>query len=359
MIHYKPLNCVFKLVRVNEKGKVIVNVCKPCSSSSSLSSSLSPTNKLQSGGPMSRTSNELFSLALGGYGLFGVMTEVVLKVENNVQLELDTMQLNVQPSEPCMDEKLSPSEFVRIYDNCRNRNRKTSTSDTTTNDDDTALGVVEIKLARLNTINLRKASFYVFRRSSSSPVVSDLPSKPRKLSPISRLLYKWAMPLLKDLRYTTEERTGKALDWNQDDGCTKNTLLFESAIPLTRLYSPLFAKDDTFVLQEFFCPHDKFSQWIDEVKPIYEDIEREQKEFNQDLILLNTTIRFVEQDDVTFLSYCRGTGECLPLCYIIVSNGMRQWGNDWGIFITVWQGLQWIWVGPFICPTGNVTAMSF
>jgi hypothetical protein len=227
-------------------------------------------------------------LALGGYGLFGVITEVVMKVEDNVQLELNTMHLNVQPADDVLED-VQPSEFVRIYDNCRNskdigENESSSLS----------LGKVEMKLARLNTVNLQKASFYVFRRSSPSATVSELPPVPRTLSPASRLLYKWAMPLLKDLRYAKEESSGKALDWNQDDGATRNQLLFESAVPLSRLYNPLVSKDDTFVLQEFFCPHAKFSQWIDAVKPIYHDIEKQQKKHKHELILLNTISVTVE-----------------------------------------------------------------
>jgi hypothetical protein len=271
----------FRLARVTSKGVAKVTVCRP------------------GGGNLS---SDLFSLALGGYGLFGVITEVVMKVEDNVQLELNTMHLNVQPSDDVLED-VQPSEFVRIYDNCRNskdigENESSSLS----------LGKVEMKLARLNTVNLQKASFYVFRRSSPSATVSELPPEPRTLSPASRLLYKWAMPLLKDLRYAKEESSGKALDWNQDDGATRNQLLFESAVPLSRLYNPMVSKDDTFVLQEFFCPHAKFSQWIDAVKPIYHDIEKQQKKHKHELILLNTTIRYVERDDTTFLSYSRVPG---------------------------------------------------
>ena len=270
----------FRLARISRQGQVKVTVCRP-----------NPAKGKKS------LSGDLFSLALGGYGLFGLITEVVLKVADNVQLELDNMHLDVQPAAN-VHEDVASSEFVRIHDNTRNVNNAHD-------EDSLGLGKVEIKLARLNTLNLEKASFYVFRRSASSPTISDLPSEPRELSRMSRLLYKWAVPLLKDLRYTKEESSGKALDWSIDDGSTRNQLLFESAVPLSRLYNPIVSKDDTFVLQEFFCPHSKFSQWIEAAKPIYKEIEAQQKKFNHDLILLNTTIRYVELDDVTFLSYSR------------------------------------------------------
>ncbi len=123
----------FRLARMNPEGIAKTVVCHH-----------SPLAKQS-------TESKLFGLVLGGYGLFGVITEVMLKVENNVQLELDTMQLKVLPPAD-VDEENSPSEFVRIYDNCRNAgNRKDSSS---------CIGKVAIKLARLNIMTLEKASLY-------------------------------------------------------------------------------------------------------------------------------------------------------------------------------------------------------
>ena len=82
-------------------------------------------------------------------------------------------------------------------------------------------------------------------------------------------------------------------------------MLFESAVPLSKLYQPLMKNDDTFVLQEFFVPKDQFYLWIEKTRPIYKDIEKQQHDAAQDIILLNTTIRFVEKDDLTLLSYSR------------------------------------------------------
>jgi SAM-dependent methyltransferase len=242
--------------------------------------------------------SELFRSAIGGYGLFGIMTEVTLKVVDNVHLELDSMILSLQC--PDMEEE---SEFVRIYDNCRGQNQHLLNGELSLGS--TGLGVVEIKIARMNTINLEKASLYVFRKNSDASSVSDLPVAPRELTPTSRLLYKWLLPLAKEMRYSKEEKSGEALDWNQNDIMTKNHLLYESAVPMATLYNPLVKKNDTFVLQEFFCPHDKFSEWIEKAKPIYKELEREQHKKEQEIILLNTTIRYVEKDDCTVLSYSR------------------------------------------------------
>lgn len=229
-----------RLACVSAEGRVEIVECKP-----------------PAGDGQKSRGEELFGLALGGYGLFGVITEVVLKVDVNVILQLDSMQLSVNGSS-----EGGSSEFSRIYDSCRNAKDSQGTS----------LGRVDIKLARLNTVTLDRASLYVLRAAAPPGAaaavghVSDLPASPRELSPASRLLYKWALPLLKERRYAQEENTGKAIDWGDEgDSLTRNQLLYESAAPLSKLYEPLLKKDDTFILQEFFCPHARMTEWLEAV----------------------------------------------------------------------------------------------
>lgn len=50
-------------------------------------------------------SAELFSLALGGYGLFGVITEVTMKVSDNVPLVMDSLQLSLKKSNDTVERK--------------------------------------------------------------------------------------------------------------------------------------------------------------------------------------------------------------------------------------------------------------
>lgn len=54
-----------------------------------------------------------------------------------------------------VDEVSQPSEFVRIYDNCRNSLQKEKSDDS----DNLTIGKVQLKLARLNTVHLESASF--------------------------------------------------------------------------------------------------------------------------------------------------------------------------------------------------------
>ena len=232
----------FRVVTVDEAHNVAVQTCTPV--------------------------DELFGLVLGGYGLFGIIVDVTLRVADNAQLEMDAFMME------------DPAEFERVYENIR------ADSD------------VDIKLARLNILNLKEVSMYVFRRSSHGSPSQGLGLEPRRISWQSQLLYKWAMPAMKELRYALEKASGQALDWSSEDGVGRNELLFESAVPLSKLYEPMIHVDDTFVLQEYFVPKAMYSAWVRDAAPIYADLAAE-----RELMLLNTTIRFVEYDARSFLKY--------------------------------------------------------
>jgi len=233
----------------------------------------------------------LFGLALGGYGLFGVITQVMLHVADNSDLDMESLTaLSTRREEGCNE-----CEFVRLWDVCRADKDR-----------------VDIKLARLNILTLDTASVYVFTKGHGR-TISNLSIQPRQLSSWGRLLYKWALPLLKDVRHSREESSGQALDMKDTTNMARNDVLWESALPLAKLYSPLVVLNDTFLLQEYFVPHDAFCKWIEATRPIFKDIDEYQRRgsFDEDgeavaaqsLTLLNTTIRYVEEDTTTFLKY--------------------------------------------------------
>jgi SAM-dependent methyltransferase len=129
--------------------------------------------------------------------------------------------------------------------------------------------------------------------------VSPLPRFPREMSKKTQVLYKWVMPSAAEIRYAVEKGMGRAIDWS--DANERNVLMFESAIPLAKMYSPLYQVDDTFCLQEYFVPDVEFKNWVALAAPItlkkYEHV-----------TLLNTTIRFVEHDQTTMLPYAQVPG---------------------------------------------------
>ena len=193
----------FRLARVAKSGESYGVEVLSCSRSVSPGTHSSPRQD--------KDAQELFGLALGGYGLFGVITEVTLRVSPNCSLRGETFQCSTlsggdENMDGRVEESTDLSEFERIYHALRARSAKSSVH----GGGKDGVQDVDIKLARLNILNTDRASLYVFRRDSPTGmrgVVSEaglygagpspgLGTEPRKLSRQAQLLYKWAMPAM-------------------------------------------------------------------------------------------------------------------------------------------------------------------
>jgi hypothetical protein len=211
--------------------------------------------------------SELFSLVIGGYGLFGIIYEVTLKVVRNVKMTTDFNKLNIY-------------EFKNYYEKILTDPH------------------VEVKIARIDITNYDYINLYTFRKSATElneKIISKLDKHPKEMSRISKLLYKWILPthIIQKFRFGFEEIMQMPLDCNGED---RNLLVYESALPMAQLYEPIIKVDDTFILQEYFIPHDNFIKWMELIK-FYLQIKSNQ------YTLLNITIRYVKHDTVTFLKY--------------------------------------------------------
>ena len=246
---------------------------------------------------------ELFRYVLGGYGLFGVIVGVCLRLDDNHALETDTITV-------------SKEQFPQVFAGLQM---------------DPA---IDVKISRLDITTLDTVTIYAFRRISETPTVSRLDAEARKMGLMGRLMYKWLAPTAQEIRFAFEQMSGSPLDWAESSD--RNSLMFESAEPMARLATPLFTTDDTFILQEYFVPRERFAEWIDLVKPIYawlnavretpavassndgSDATATSSAGNTEqggdatlpaasyaplVSLLNTTIRFVKRDSWTALPY--------------------------------------------------------
>eukprot|EP00759_Apiculatamorpha_spiralis_P047131 PhF_6_TR42996/c0_g1_i1/m.65620 len=214
---------------------------------------------------------ELFGLVIGGYGMFGIMISIHMKISPNTTVDQEAIVLNI-------------SEFPDVY--------KSVQEDKT----------IDIKLARLDITSMETATLYLFRRIHRPEMrtVSHLSIQAREMGFVQQMMYKWLAPTMKELRFGVEQATGLALDWSA--AVDRNTLMFESAKPLARLTSPYLDVDDTFILQEYFVPRDKFCAWIRAVRNIYFDAAK-----LSHVTILNTTIRFVHYDEDCFMRYAKCT----------------------------------------------------
>ena len=208
--------------------------------------------------------------------MFGVIVELRLKVVPNTMLYMDTIHC-------------SSCTFTKIYSSIR------------------ADKHVEVKLSRLDITNPDSITIYVFRNAKPGHThVTELPLHPNEMSGLTKILYKWLMPVAADLRSALEGLRGKALDFPESS--SRNMLLFESAVPLAKLTSPLVLIDDSFVLQEFFVGAEYCQDWILKAGPIFQKHRSPHKGESPLVVLLNCTIRFVEHDTITGLPYANTPG---------------------------------------------------
>lgn len=219
---------------------------------------------------------EIFRAIVGGYGLFGIIIDVTLKVVDNCMLELHSTKTNIQA-------------FNELYTSLRSDNS------------------VEVKMARVDLLSPHHITIYSFYRDPIGPEI--LPkvctTQDSSLSSVSRLLYKWLLPTRtgQGIRRIIEDYKGSAVDLPSNP-ITRNRLLSESTEAITHLYNPLIDREETHLLQEFFIPQGRFLEWMIWLGQLIPTIgPRSVWDIGRPYALLNLTIRFVERDEKTLLSY--------------------------------------------------------
>lgn len=208
----------------------------------------------------SRAENpELFRLAIGGYGLFGIILEVKLKVVDNVSLQYKCIRLN-------------PKNYISHYKKHISVNPK-----------------VNLVFGRLRISDkhfLEEATLNFFEKIEVQPA----PLQNQKSVEAQRLVF----------RGSVDSEYGKRLRWDLETGVNKalkNSVYSRNEL-LSSDASLIENKDhsSTDLLQEYFIPERNFNIYIEQIKPILK---------NYKIDLLNITIRGVHQDHDSHLSYAR------------------------------------------------------
>jgi FAD/FMN-containing dehydrogenase len=211
----------------------------------------------------SRTENqELFGLALGGYGLFGVILDVDLRIVPNERYKPDVAIIAAQAY---------PAEFAQ-----RVRRR-----------DDAGMVFGRLCVVPGEKTFLRQAVLTVFRKSPcpKEHIPSLKGASPRKL-------------MREVFRAQIGTQAGKELRWQAETGMAKVLAgRYFSRNQLVNEPSEIFREqnaDRTDLLHEYFIPPARFADFLDRLRDL---LPREPFE------LMNITVRDVKEDRDTVLRF--------------------------------------------------------
>lgn len=214
---------------------------------------------------------DLFRLALGGYGLFGVLLDADIQLTNNEVYTLETDELNYR-------------DFPAYY--------RTHVAD----DDSVGLMYGRISISPISY--LRETAIHIYRKTNFSGPIPPL--QPPTHDRLDRFVINFSKTggFGRWLRWTLEKYFGPKLHacmsrnqaTVQKEAClvSRNEEMNDS---MTYLRNRL---NDTDILQEYFIPQDRMPEFIDGLRSI---VRRDGSN------LLNVTIRSVQKDTVTALPY--------------------------------------------------------
>ena len=213
----------------------------------------------------SRTENaELFSLVVGGYGLFGIILDVKLKVVDNENMTFKRYEIK-------------SSEYLDYFEKYASQNEN-----------------VQLVFGRLNISEkdfLENATLNVFI-SSKVPVSRKTQEQSikqnEKMLELKRVVFRSSVDSEygKRLRWELETNVG---EFSPDELFTRNELLNDNV-------SLIENKDTTStdILHEYFIPKRNFHSYIEKLKTVLPDSR---------IDLLNITIRNVYPDKDSYMSY--------------------------------------------------------
>lgn len=204
---------------------------------------------------------ELFKLVIGGYGLFGIILDVRLKVVDNTALQYKYI-------------RLSADHYVEYYKKFISENP--------------GVNLVFGRLKISDKHFLEDATINYFEKTDEKPLPLQLQNV--KNEETKRLVF----------RSTVNSEYGKRLRWDLETGMnkmTKNAVYSRNEL-LNDHVSLIENKDpnSTDLLQEYFIPERNFNQFIKNIKPVLK---------SSGLDLLNITIRAVNKDEDSYMNYAR------------------------------------------------------
>jgi FAD/FMN-containing dehydrogenase len=207
----------------------------------------------------SRSENqELFSLALGGYGLFGIILDAELRVVPNERYRLEQFVVPVDQSLATFDAKIKDQPNVRMV------------------------------YARLSIVPDRMFQEVIINAFFHEPDGPIPPLEQAGLADLRRAMFRGSADsdYGKELRWSAETRLQPLLAGRM---FSRNQLLNEG----TEVFQNRSA-DTTDILHEYFVPRDRAAGFVARMREIIT---------SRGANLLNVTVREVNEDQDTFLRY--------------------------------------------------------
>jgi FAD/FMN-containing dehydrogenase len=216
---------------------------------------------------------ELFRMALGGYGLFGVLLDVDLQLTDNHVYQLNTQYMNYRDFPAYYREHIDGKDDV---------------------------GLIYGRLSVAPDSYLRETAVHVYTEA-------QFDGPPPAMQPSS---HDWLERLV--INFSKTGGLGRRVRWNLEkslqpriQSCISRNQAMNQKEPclVTRnqeMYDAMgYLKNrlqDTDILQEYFLPPDKMPAFVDGLREIVT---------KNGANLLNITIRVVHQDNITALPYAR------------------------------------------------------
>jgi len=210
----------------------------------------------------SRTENqELFSLALGGYGLFGVILDADLHVVSNEFYHPESY-------------RVKPANYARVYHEL-NKGRHD-------------IGMAYGRISVAPDSFLKEGVITLLTRQNTDRSVAHTLTNEQP-SPIKRLVFRGCVgsDYGKNLRWTLEKLVGESAG----ELLSRNQIMNEPS----EWYGNRDIKS-TDVLHEYFLPASRLGEFLEKIRPVF---------LKHRPDLLNITVRNVDTDTDTFLRYAR------------------------------------------------------
>jgi FAD/FMN-containing dehydrogenase len=203
---------------------------------------------------------ELFGLAMGGYGLFGVIIDLEVEMVPNLLLA---------PTFERMAPERFAGRFIQAIDS----------------DTNVKMAYGRMSVSRKNFLD--DALLVTFRPTTEQPATLPVVTTSNKLSGMANRIYRaqTGWEVAKGLRWFMESRLGPAIS---DGNYTRNSLMAE---PVANLAQKDLRRTD--ILHEYFVSPDKFNAFLTACREV---IPKARAEF------LNVTLRHVMEDKTAALT---------------------------------------------------------